>query len=268
MQGEWDNLMLETFSLKEHLNVVRHELSHALYQHDAACRVISRLITERDEAYSRLAMTQERLREFEASHKAQEEETKMDEKNQGIYKALLEKMKSLFQRLTEKRSEKRKGKKEILPIEKMSKLEESGCFPIHSVIKPEIMTMDIHPLYDHLIITGGKDKNAILFDKETAQVKHTFTHHKKAITQVRFTPTPEINAVFCSNDKTVSIWNCNLHNNHFKLKHVINDLNLNVVTSCCIHPLNDYCVFAGDNAKWSFYNINTVGNFEGLFMVL
>jgi len=49
-QNEWDDLMLETHATKQQLHATRKELSHALYQHDAACRVIARLIKERDES--------------------------------------------------------------------------------------------------------------------------------------------------------------------------------------------------------------------------
>lgn len=49
-QNEWDSLALETYNLKEQLARSREELATALYQHDAAIRVIARLTKERDEA--------------------------------------------------------------------------------------------------------------------------------------------------------------------------------------------------------------------------
>lgn len=54
-QEEWDALALETYTLQQTLAQTRRELSTALYQHDAAVRVIARVTQERDEARDALS---------------------------------------------------------------------------------------------------------------------------------------------------------------------------------------------------------------------
>jgi pre-mRNA-processing factor 19 len=54
-QNEWDALALQTYTLQQNLKQTRQELSVALYQNDAAVRVIAQLTKERDEARASLA---------------------------------------------------------------------------------------------------------------------------------------------------------------------------------------------------------------------
>jgi pre-mRNA-processing factor 19 len=54
-QNEWDAIALQTYELQKELAQTRQELSTALYQHDAASRVIARLLKERDEARDALS---------------------------------------------------------------------------------------------------------------------------------------------------------------------------------------------------------------------
>lgn len=54
-QNEWDAIALETYQLKQQLDRTRQELSTALYQYDAALRVIAKIQKERDEARDALS---------------------------------------------------------------------------------------------------------------------------------------------------------------------------------------------------------------------
>ena len=71
--------MLETYTLKKQFNETRQQLSNALYENDAAKRVIARLIKERDEARTKLSefqgsLTQNTTTTRNANREEEEEE--------------------------------------------------------------------------------------------------------------------------------------------------------------------------------------------------
>jgi hypothetical protein len=122
-QNEWDALMLETFTLKQHLETVRQELSHALYQHDAACRVIARLIKERDAARNLLSNAETQITDAAskrsggapAAAAASADAMQTDEPSvaNGMAPAIVKKMEATSKDLQKSRKE--RFKKKILP---------------------------------------------------------------------------------------------------------------------------------------------------------
>merc|ERR1719334_1229180 len=98
-QNEWDAPMLETYKLKKHVETVRQELSHALYQHDAACRVIARLTQERDRAMNELANTRKNMATALASSRTEAgAPMEVDQKEAGITEEMTKRINELSDR--------------------------------------------------------------------------------------------------------------------------------------------------------------------------
>lgn len=184
LQTEWDTIVLETYELRKHLENVRKQLAHALYQHDAACRVISRLTQERDEARQALAMTQEKLadykdrlgvdnfknQQYESLQKApQEDNEQVEQDNCGIYPELKEKMSELATTLFTARKERKKPEDYYKPSD-FNLLTEKGSYPLHSSTVPGILSLDIHKTQHNYICTGGNDGVAVVFDSNSNRV--------------------------------------------------------------------------------------------------
>ena len=112
LQDVWDACMLTTFTLQQQLDTTRHKLSHALYQHDAACRVIARLTKEATVAREALATLKPQSTVGQpmviAPQQAQPEKDD-DGKPIGLTEAVIQKLQDKASVLTAER--KKRGKK-------------------------------------------------------------------------------------------------------------------------------------------------------------
>ena len=58
--------MVESFNLRKTLEETRRELAHALYQHEAACRVIAKLLKDKENAEKETALAKETIEELKS----------------------------------------------------------------------------------------------------------------------------------------------------------------------------------------------------------
>ncbi|KAL2993681.1 hypothetical protein AAZX31_10G126700 [Glycine max] len=274
-QNEWDGLMLSNFALEQQLHTARQELSHALYQHDAACRVIARLKKERDEARSVLAQAE---RQFPASapnaitandpvlsngkRAAEDEDLAPGAKkiHPGISSSIISELTDCNASLSQQRK-KRQIPATLAPVEALEAYTQISSHPFHKTNKQGIISLDILYSKDHpflclqdLIATGGIDTNAVIFDRPSGQILATLSGHSKKVTSVKFVAQGE-SFLTASADKTVRLWQGSDDGN-YNCRHILKDHTAEV-QAVTVHATNNYFVTASLDGSWCFYELSS-----------
>ncbi|KAF5950692.1 hypothetical protein HYC85_012685 [Camellia sinensis] len=264
---EWDTLMLSNFALEQQLHTARQELSHALYQHDAACRVIARLKKERDEARSLLAQAERQMpmsapiaTTVNASSLSngkrgpEDEDIGPDGKRirPGISASIIAELTDCNAALSQQRK-KRQIPPTLAPIDALERYTQLSSFPLHKTNKPGILAVDI--LYSKdIVATGGVDTSAVLFDRPSGEILSTLNGHSKKVTSVKFVAEGDL-VVTGSADKTVRLWQGS-ENGNFDCRHILKDHTAEV-QAVTIHATNNYSVTASLDNTWCFYDLSS-----------
>ncbi|XP_041029811.1 pre-mRNA-processing factor 19, partial [Carcharodon carcharias] len=260
LQDEWDAVMLHSFTLRQQLQTTRQELSHALYQHDAACRVIARLTKEVTAAREALATLKpqaglavpQAAPVTPAAPPGAGEPMDVGEQV-GMTPEIIQKLQDKATVLTTER--KKRGKtvpEELVRGEDLSKYRQvASHVGLHSASVPGILALDLCPSDTAKVLTGGADKNVVVFDKNSEQILATLKGHGKKVTSVVFHPSENI--VFsASPDTTIRIWSVSATS----CVQVVR-AHEGAVTGLSLHATGDYLLSASDDQYWAFSDIRT-----------
>ncbi|KAJ2720928.1 hypothetical protein GGI07_004324 [Coemansia sp. Benny D115] len=292
-QNEWDALVLETFTLKQQYQQVRQELSQALYQNDAACRVVARLIKERDEARQALTSLQAQASyaetkpipasngqsgasdamEVDASaHKPEsgmESTSPSDQNDEETYYAKA----AETAKVLNKARIKRETPPGLVSAEAWkSATQGSVVESLHSSTKPGILTLCVDKS-GTLALTGGVDNHAEIYSRENDQTLATLKGHTKKITSALWVNGGGMDQqiVTASADKSIRIWSPKPANAEegkdvksigWTKTHIIKAYAAEVV-GLSLHPCNRYFASASADGSWAIHSLGGITICEG-----
>ena len=259
---EWDALMLETHTLRQSLQTARQELSHALYMHDAATRVIARLIRERDEARSAMQDVRAKLiaeqetapaankRGAEAHANGQEAGDKR-QKVPLLPDAVIEEMDACNAQLSKARK-KRPISETLATPQELSQASILSSHPLHATTQGGIVAIAAHPDQPSILATGGLDSTVQIFDHAQSRVLASLEGHGKRLTAVAFGIGSSV--VSTSADKTTRIWTSASEGSTYSCSAVLKD-HQGEVAGCTMHPTRRFFATVSSDASYCFYDL-------------
>ncbi|KAJ1962151.1 hypothetical protein GGI12_002816 [Dipsacomyces acuminosporus] len=279
-QNEWDSLVLEAFTLKQQYQQVRQELSQALYQNDASCRVIARLMKERDEARETLATLQAQISSLEATRAAANSAGRgsykmdVDGEEGGAAAAAAAEENSLEDMYFEKAAEtadrlfkgrvKRKLPSDLTSADKWRTAAQTAVVEsLHTSTKPGILSLDLGSS-DDLILTTGVDKHTEVYSRSRDQTLATLKGHTKAINAALWVNGGGLGQqiITASDDKSICIWKPNPANTEegvnirkigWSKQRVIKNSPAEV-RSLSLHPSGEYFASGSADGTWMIHS--------------
>lgn len=289
-QTEWDSIISEMFSLRTHVNDIRNELSHSLYQYDAATRVIAKLLKEKNGYKEEIENLKKQIFQLKSSND-------LDIYEIGLNEELLEKMQNVAKDLLINR--KKRKIDNVCSVEQWKDFKNTNEFNIHSSTIPGVtcITLDVNKYKynyndDHMkhnFFSGGNDGNVYYVSLNDNKILSKLQGHLKKVNSIISHPSNFI-CITASNDKTIRIWkgdDNNVHHNdngdsdsdnnnnnndndgshlnnneyiydnyQFVSAHVITK-HKDHVTSLALHPLENYFISSSKDNMWILHDLET-----------
>ncbi|PIA16439.1 Prp19-domain-containing protein [Coemansia reversa NRRL 1564] len=280
-QNEWDALVLETFTLKQQYQQVRQELSQALYQNDAACRVIARITKERDEAREILATLQAQTNALESKYERESEKATAVEDGMDVDDAkphadtsangniIPEEAYYIKAAETAKVLSKARMKREVpaglVSADSWTTAKEVETVEsLHTSTKPGIISLDLDRS-GNLALTGGMDNHAEIYSRERDQTLATLKGHTKRVTTAIWIGGGGLDQriITGSLDKSIRIWSPKANNSEegkdvrsigWTKEKIIKEHNAEIA-GIAIHPSGEYFASAAVDGTWAIHTM-------------
>lgn len=241
LHHEWDALMLEQFSLRQEVTQVKQELSHALFQHDAACRVIAKLMEERDALKKQLAQ-----RGPESKAADNEEDVEEDD---SLPPQICEQIDETERRLSQLRKH-RDPPRGLATPEMLKSFVEVDSAVLHA--NAAVTAIEVSDFSgSRICLSGGADGKIIRYDAAHREKCGVGVGHNKAVRCVK-----DLGDVLvsCSDDATVRVWRLE---GHAIANHLVIKAHDSAVNGFCVLPGEKYVVSGGSDGVFAFSDIAT-----------
>ena len=116
---------------------------------------------------------------------------------------------------------------------------------------PGILALDVHKSDTSKILTGGNDRNATVFNKDTEQVVAILKGHTKKVTKVIYHPDEDL-VITASPDSTIRVWNVPTSQTTLLLR-----AHEGPITGLSLHPTGDYVLSTSEDHHWAFSDIRS-----------